>query len=283
MVQEGTKIKLKRIPFITIFLLLLLTINTIQFSYVMKYELYVGRLENKIDIYNDYTLARLVAFGEEAIKAIQAIGERNITIVESINQLKEYVRKLEPFVLEDKDKIKQANLVMYNKTLYMAGAGKHIKMGKISCILKVAHLIPDINNEIIAIDDNKKSYKLSLIKIDEKKDLALFRIVDEINLPYLEISDVNITEGDYIYVIGNTNGLVDVITQGVIAKKGKKVIRFTNSIWYGNSGGAILYKGKIVGVEFGMETTIGRNNIMRALGVGVSLELVKEFLNMENK
>ena len=110
--------------------------------------------------------------------------------------------------------------------------------------------------------------------------------VDEDDFEFLsriEKEEISFEEEDYIYVIGNTNGLVDVITQGVIAKKGKKVIRFTNSIWYGNSGGAILYKGKIVGVEFGMETTIGRNNIMRALGVGVSLELVKEFLNMENK
>lgn len=111
-----------------------------------------------------------------------------------------------------------------------------------------AHLLVKQGNELIAIDDDDNEYPLSYVKINPLNDLALFEISNIINLPYLEISDVDPKIGSEVLVIGNPDYFMDVVSDGIIAKNEKGKYYITNVAYYGSSGGSVLYKGKIVGV-----------------------------------
>lgn len=179
--------------------------------------------------------------------------------------------------LDNVEEIKKANVLLYNTTAGFDGSGSHIVIKDKHYILTCAHLVKDEEDFVWVVLDEGSWHPLGLVKINKSKDLALFEIFMVDNLPYLEISDEFPKEGSEVVIIGNPADLTDIITDGVIAKVKNKGYLFTNKIYFGNSGGAILYKGKIVGVvnKIGVHYQLP---VIVNYGYGVRLEIIKEFL-----
>ena len=184
--------------------------------------------------------------------------------------------------MKNVEKYKKANLLIYNATANFSGSGTHIKIKNKDYILTASHLIENPDDFIWGILDNGDWHPLELTKINKEKDLILFRVFGLECHPYLEISDESPKEGSKIIVIGNPDDMKDVITDGIISKVGRKGYLFTNIIYFGNSGGAILYKGKIIGVvsEFRCYFQIP---IFVNYGFGCKLEMIKDFLEDVNE
>ena len=97
--------------------------------------------------------------------------------------------------------------------------------------------------------EGKKQYFIELVHYNKRTDLSIFRIkVTPKNIPALEISDVAPEVGSEVTVVGNPNMMQDVVTSGTVAKIEDIFYIMTNKVYGGNSGGAVIYKGKIVGV-----------------------------------
>ena len=99
------------------------------------------------------------------------------------------------------------------------------------------------------------------------------------------VSDEFPKEGSEIAVIGNPDGLKDIITNGVISEIREYDYLLTNKVYRGNSGGAIIYKGKIVGVinmilTFFEELT---PPIIVNYSMGTNLKSIREFLDINEK
>ena len=149
--------------------------------------------------------------------------------------------------IENPEEILEANLFIFNKTRLCSGSGTHIKIKKKSYILTCFHLINKLDDEIYAVSDNGEFFKLEIVRFNPSKDLLLLK-ADIGHLSHLEISDENPKEGSEVYVVGNPDGLKDIITDGVISKVEEDGYLLTNLVFFGNSGGAVIYKGKIIGV-----------------------------------
>jgi len=188
---------------------------------------------------------------EEDFEVVKSNVEEKLKVVESnVDKIAEVQKKYEGVLkniktidIENIDDIKGANVLIYNITANTFGSGTHIKINEKSYILTCAHLVKNQGDELWA-----DVYSLELVRLDVKRDLALYAIDCGDLIPYLEVSDVAPKEGSEVLVIGNPDLIDDMITDGIVAKMDKGYYIVTNKIYFGSSGGAVLYKGKIVGV-----------------------------------
>lgn len=175
------------------------------------------------------------------------------------------------------DRFKRANYEIYNNTVGCYGSGTHIRIKQTDYILTCAHVVKSNFDELIAVDDNSAIHKLYLAKINRSMDLALFWIKTPNDSEPLYISQEEPNVGSRIKTIGNPSHLVDVITEGTICKKSGIYYFMTNKIAGGNSGGAILYKGKVVGVVTQIRY-FGNNLVQVNYSYGPNLKALRIFL-----
>ena len=253
----------------------------------------LSTLQNKIDIYeiqreeqvkeitefikdigtlaieNDIKQLELVENTQEIIAGVQ---DNMRGIVGVLKQMKEKLNLTKTIDVPNVKDIKGANVLVYNITKGITGSGIHIKINGKSYVLSCSHLIKDIEDDIVA-----DIYSLTLVKYSPKEDLALYRFNYKPDLPYLEISNIAPTEGSEVLIVGNPGGLIDVVTDGTIAKTGNQYYIMTNKIYFGNSGGAILYRGKIIGVVTQFKIWFAFPVIVNH-AYGCNLETLQEFL-----
>ena len=237
----------------------------------------IATLDTKIDIYEQYRQNEFVKVRDlvdhlhtmrklqsewnklsmiytDILKDKQAQLEIDQGVLDfNYQELKKSQRKvennLEQTDLYNVENIKQANFILYNETRGSGGSGTHIKIDGKSYILTCAHLIDEVATEkLVVIDDEGDWLPIELVKYNRKKDLALFRFFGAEDLPYLEIGKEAPKVGSKVLVIGNPDSLTDVLSDGIISQIEDNHYLVTNKIYYGNSGGALLYKGKVVGV-----------------------------------
>ncbi len=121
------------------------------------------------------------------------------------------------------------------------------------------HVIADADEVHVQLADSDKSLDAKVIGRDPELDLALIKIEDGKDLPYLEFGNSeDIQIGEWVVAIGNPFGLQSTVTAGIISAVGRVIgagpfdnfIQTDASINPGNSGGPLLnMDGKIVGIN----------------------------------
>ncbi len=106
--------------------------------------------------------------------------------------------------------------------------------------------------------DNGKEMDARVIGTDSKTDLALLKIKDATDLPYVKLSHETPRVGDWVLAIGNPFGLGGTVTAGIVSAEGRDIgsgpydqfIQIDAPINKGNSGGPTFnLKGEVVGVN----------------------------------
>ena len=226
------------------------------------------------------TIAEVGEFSIETnkgqIEIIKNITENISAMGEILHKFKEKLKEHEP--IDDIENIKKANFSITNLINGYYGSGTHIKINNKNYVLTCAHLLKKETDEMITIVDDGKIYWLKLVKIDKRNDLALYSIAKN-NLPYLKISKETPKEGSEVIIIGNPAGYNNVVTNGIIFKKTKINYTVTNLTYYGGSGGALLHKGKIVGVVSMIETfyNVKRHQYLNITKC-INIETIRGFL-----
>lgn len=261
---------------------------------VKKLGVLISILQNKIEIYEIYKQQELKKL-KETIKNMADLVIKNdknqLELVEDVNKnLKEIQSQIENELktkkqidLSNVEDIKKANIIVYNTTMGANASGSHIVIKGKHYILTCAHLVENEKDFVWGVLDEGIWHPLGLAKINRKRDLALFKIFMVEDLPYLEISDKFPVEGSEVVVIGNPIGLKDVITEGIIAKVKDKLYILTNKIYFGSSGGAVLYKGKMVGVVNQIVVYSNFSEVFVNYTYSVNLETIKEFLKIREE
>jgi len=212
---------------------------------------------------------------ELLIKIIDNMGILKNSQIEIENKIKE-VKTID---LENIENIKKANLIIINETTDCMGAGTHIKYDNKNYVLSCAHLINEPTDLIIAIENkNNEEILLELVHYDKDYDLSLFRMTKCVkHIPALEISEEFPEVGSEVIVIGNPDMFEDLVTDGAISKIKNKIYIMTNKVYCGNSGGAVLYKGKIVGVLSAMQIMFNFPQIEN-FAIAINLKTIHRFL-----
>lgn len=262
------------------------TLSTLQSGVEDLIEAQRQFINNQMsELYNvmENTLNAIIATESAELNQIEDIKNDMNKEINNIKNLQiDIQNKLKNYKttdIENADEIKEANILLYNLTVGGLTAGTVIKIKGNTYVLTCGHIISeDVNELIVLIDDFGNWHDVELVKYNPEKDLALFKVFDLDSSAYLEISDEAPTEGSEVLVIGNPAGYRDIITDGIVAKiNGDGFDILTNKIYFGNSGGAVLYKGKIVGVVVRIYVQF-QIPVFVNYGCYVNLETIKEFL-----
>lgn len=152
-------------------------------------------------------------------------------------------------------------------------------------ILTNHHVIKGADEVKIALS-NGSEYEADIILKDEKSDLAVLKIRDDVVLPAIEIGNSEGVEvGDLVLAIGNPFGVGQTVTSGIVSalarsQQGIKdfgfFIQTDAAINPGNSGGALIdMKGRLIGINTAIYSRSGGSN---GIGFAVPSNMVQVIL-----
>jgi Do/DeqQ family serine protease len=168
--------------------------------------------------------------------------------------------------LRDEDNVKEDSL------------GSGVIVSKEGLVLTNFHVIENANVVKVVLA-NKREYPAKLLTVDKRTDLALLKIEDHDNFPFLEVkSDDNLEVGDVVLAIGNPFGVGQTVTSGIVSALARSqegindfrtFIQTDAAINPGNSGGALITTdGRLVGINTAIYSKSGGS-----LGIGFAVPI----------
>ncbi len=157
-------------------------------------------------------------------------------------------------------------------------------------VLTAHHVVDDFIESgmpVVLRFPNGETRTMNVAKHDKTRDLALLKSVENEKEtgPYVELSDEYPLIGESVIVIGAPNGDSYTVTNGIISnifvnKNKVTQYRFTNAIWFGNSGGGIFRNDKLIGVVVSTQFIVLPIGVLHVPGSGFASALseIKKFL-----
>ena len=154
--------------------------------------------------------------------------------------------------------------------------GSGVIMSKDGLVLTNYHVIE--NAEVIRVVlADKRKYVAKIIATDKRTDLALLKIKDHENFPYLNVkSQDDLEVGDIVLAFGNPFGVGQTVTSGIVSALARSqegindfrtFIQTDAAINPGNSGGALVTTdGRLVGINTAIYSRSGGS-----MGIGFAI------------
>jgi hypothetical protein len=163
-------------------------------------------------------------------------------------------------------KVSPSVLVIQGKTDSGDVLGSGFIVSKDGKIVTNLHVITDMKTASIHLANGKTFDSVSVLAIDERRDLAIVKIVG-VDLPVLELGNSDaLTIGEPLVILGSPRGLEGTVTAGILSSvrnsgEGFKVLQTDAAVNPGNSGGPLLNnKGQAIGVvSFKLKSSEGLN------------------------
>jgi serine protease Do len=159
------------------------------------------------------------------------------------------------------------------------GQGSGFIVSKEGYILTNNHVVEDADRITVTMSDGRK-FKAKLVGTDPKSEVALIKIEDGDELPFIELGDSDaIDVGEWVLAAGSPFGLSQTVTAGIVSAKGRNIglaqyenfIQTDAAINPGNSGGPLLnIRGQVVGINTAIYSHSGGY-----MGVGFAVPIVK--------
>lgn len=138
------------------------------------------------------------------------------------------------------------------------------------------HVIKDATDVKVALAD-KREFEADIVLKDEKTDLAILKIRDKGDYPFVAIGDSDTLEvGDVVLALGNPFGVGQTVTQGIVSGLARTQVGVTDYRFFiqtdaainpGNSGGALVdLQGRLVGVPSSIYSRSGGS-----IGIGFAI------------
>lgn len=153
-------------------------------------------------------------------------------------------------------------------------------------ILTNNHVIEGAD-EIQVTIEGKRKYNAKVVGSDAKTDIAVIKITDKANLPFVPLGDSDrLRVGDWVMAVGNPFGLDHTVTVGIVSAKGRVIgagpyddfIQTDASINPGNSGGPLFnLQGEVVGVNTAIVAS--GQGIGFAIPINISKQLVPQLIS----
>lgn len=122
--------------------------------------------------------------------------------------------------------------------------------------------------EVQLVTDSGKTLEAKVIGTDPRSDLALLKVKDGGDFPYVKLADGKPRIGDWVLAIGNPFGLGGTVTAGIVSAQGRDIgsgpyddfLQIDAPINKGNSGGPTFNgNGEVVGVNTAIYSPSGGN------------------------
>ncbi len=128
--------------------------------------------------------------------------------------------------------------------------------------------VVDNADKVTVTFDNGDQMTAKVIGTDEKTDLAVVKVDDASNLPFVKLADTDPRVGEWVVAVGNPFGLGGTVTAGIISARGRDIagssygdfLQIDAAVNTGNSGGpAFNTSGEVVGVNTAIFSPNGGN------------------------
>ncbi|MBD3844521.1 serine protease Do [Bosea sp. OAE752] len=122
--------------------------------------------------------------------------------------------------------------------------------------------------DVQLVTDAGKTLEAKVVGTDPRSDLALLKVKDSGDFPYVKLSDSKPRIGDWVLAIGNPFGLGGTVTAGIVSAQGRDIgsgpyddfLQIDAPINRGNSGGPTFNgNGEVVGVNTAIYSPSGGN------------------------
>ena len=155
--------------------------------------------------------------------------------------------------------------------------GSGLIIDKKGLILTNNHVVENADEIIVKLADARE-FKAKIVGADPKTDIAVVRIDAHGELPAAILGDSDALEvGEWVVAIGNSFGLDNTVTSGIISAKGRQIgagpydnfIQTDASINPGNSGGPLInLRGEVVGINTAIYSQTGGS-----IGIGFAIPI----------
>lgn len=147
------------------------------------------------------------------------------------------------------------------------GQGSGFIISKDGYILTNNHVVKGADRITVILGD-ERTFSAKVIGSDPKTEVALIKIDDADDLPFVELGDSDALDvGEWVLAAGNPFGLTQTVTAGIVSAKGRSdvgiaeygnFIQTDAAINPGNSGGPLLnIDGKVIGINTAIYTRTG--------------------------
>ena len=118
--------------------------------------------------------------------------------------------------------------------------------------------VVDHGQEVDVVTDGGKTYTAKVIGTDPKTDLALLKVKDGGDFPYVDLATQAPRVGEWVIAVGNPFGLGGSVTAGIVSARGRDIgsgpyddfIQIDAPVNRGNSGGPTFdTAGRVIGVN----------------------------------
>ncbi|WP_425329921.1 S1C family serine protease [Terrirubrum flagellatum] len=112
--------------------------------------------------------------------------------------------------------------------------------------------------EVEVVTDDGRTLQAKVVGTDPRTDVALLKVKDKGNFPYVQLSQSAPRVGDWVLAVGNPFGLGGTVTSGIVSARGRDIgsgpyddfLQIDAPVNRGNSGGPTFgLDGKVVGVN----------------------------------
>lgn len=123
-------------------------------------------------------------------------------------------------------------------------------------------------DEVQLVTNDGKTLNAKVIGTDPRTDLALLKVSDGGNYPFVQLSQAKPRIGDWVLAVGNPFGLGGTVTAGIVSAQGRDIgsgpyddyLQIDAAVNRGNSGGPTFNQnGEVVGVNTAIFSPSGGN------------------------
>ena len=173
---------------------------------------------------------------------------------------------------------------------YGGSTGSGVIISPDGYIVTNNHVVEDSDDLEITLFDKRKM-EAKVIGTDPSTDLALLKITDERNFPFLQMGNSDsLLVGEWVLAVGNPFNLESTVTAGIISAKGRNInileddysiesfIQTDAAVNPGNSGGALVNtNGELVGINTAIITRSGKyEGYSFAIPVNLAQKIIRD-------
>nr|RDS96866.1 DegQ family serine endoprotease [Cereibacter sphaeroides f. sp. denitrificans] len=157
----------------------------------------------------------------------------------------------------------------------MHGLGSGFLISQDGVIVTNNHVVENATDMKVKLEDGRE-FKAEVVGTDPMTDIAVIRLKDARDLPFVELGDSEkLRVGDAVVAVGNPFGLGGTVTSGIVSAMGRNInsgpyddyIQTDAAINRGNSGGPLFdTEGKVVGMNTAIFSPSGGS-----VGIGFSI------------
>jgi len=188
-----------------------------------------------------------------------------------------------------------SNMDFFGRRGPVSSSGSGVIISNDGYIVTNLHVVKDADQIEVITNNNKHSYKATVVGIDGSTDLALLKI-EATGLNHISFGNSdNLKIGEWVLAVGNPFNLTSTVTAGIVSAKGRNInivnnrfpiesfIQTDAAINPGNSGGALVNTtGELIGINTAIASNTGAyNGYGFAIPSNIVQKIVKDLIEFK--